>query len=218
MDSHLVQRYGSEGGAAAYRRKYDRSLLRRWSNRRELHVVDRALTEAGTRGRVLDCPCGAGRLVPTLLGHAEHVSATDASGAMVDEARDALATEAAAGRVAFTVASVESLPFPDDHFDTAVCHRLIHHVADPAERARMLSELARVAKRRVVLSFNDATTFKHRLQMRRGRARRRVAFEPDALWTEAAACGLHVLGTPRRLNGYFSLVAIAVLGVEGAEE
>ena len=124
MDTHLYERYGSEAGATAYRHKYERSLARRWSNRRELSAVHRALERAGARGRVLDCPCGAGRLVPTLLAVADHVTAVDLSPEMVKQAEDALAALAAAGRVSFAVASADRLPFPDQAFDTVVCHRL----------------------------------------------------------------------------------------------
>src|SRR5687767_6611582 len=111
MEGHLLARYGSPDGAAAYRKKYERSLARRWSNRRELATVRRALERAGARGRLLDCPCGAGRLVPTLLEVADHVTAVDLSPAMVEQARAALAPEAEAGRVDFAVASAERLPF-----------------------------------------------------------------------------------------------------------
>ena len=60
VECHLHQRYGSKDGACAYRHKYERSLSRRLSNRRELAIVHAALTQAGARDRVLDCPCGAG--------------------------------------------------------------------------------------------------------------------------------------------------------------
>jgi SAM-dependent methyltransferase len=216
VEPGLIQRYESDAGAAAYRRKYERSLLRRLSNRRELAVVSRALAAAGARGHVLDCPCGAGRLVPTILRRAERVTAADVSAAMVREAEDALAAEARAGRVDFAVASAEALPFADDRFDTVVCHRLLHHVQDADERGRILHELARVASRRVVLSFNDATTWKGRSQRRRGRTRGRVALAPDALQAEAAAHGLVLEPPVRRLNGLFSLVAVAVFRVDGA--
>lgn len=213
VERHLLTRYGSKEGALAYRHKYERSLSRRLSNRRELGVVDRALDEAGVRGRVLDCPCGAGRMTPTILAHADHVTAVDLSEAMVDEARSALAPLSAGGRLDFAVASVDDLSFEDAHFDAAVCHRLIHHIADPAQRARVFAELARVTKGSVVMSFSDATTFKHRLQSRRGRKRRRVALDPEQLREEAGSHGLVLRDRPRRLNGLFSLVAVVVFDV-----
>ena len=215
MDEQLVERYLSPSGAAAYRGKYERSLSRRLSHRREMRVVLRALRRAGTQGRVLDCPCGAGRLTPTILRVAEHVTCTDLSPAMVDEARDALGT-LPESRVSFAVAPASELPFEDDAFDTAVCHRLIHHMNDPAERAGVLREMARVARRRVVISFSDDTTWKARSQHRRGVARRRHALTPEALYAEAATFGLTPIGRPFRLNPFFSLVAVMVFEVGGS--
>lgn len=214
MDAHLNTRYASAEGAAAYRSKYEASLTRRWSNRRELVAVRRAIERAQTTGRVLDCPCGAGRLVPTLLGRAEHVTGADLSPAMIVEARAALGPQIEAGRVDLLVASADRLPFPDASFDTVVCHRLLHHLSAPAERAGVLRELARVARRRVLVSFSDATTWKARLQRLRGVTRRRTILTPGELEAEARAAGLVPDGRPLRLCGLVSLVAVAVLRVE----
>ncbi len=216
MDPNLLARYQSSSGAAAYRRKYERSWIRRLSNRRELAIVDRALDRAAAAGRVLDCPCGAGRLTPTILKHADEVVCADISAPMVDEAREALAPLEQAGVVSFAVAAASDLPMEDDAFDTAVCHRLIHHMAEAQERAGVLAELARVASRRVVISFSDDSTWKGRSQRRRGVARKRSALMPADLFAEAAAHGLTPLGKPLRLNGFHSLVAVAVFSVGSA--
>lgn len=217
MDPKLLERYQSSSGAAAYRRKYERSCVRRLSNRRELAMVDRALERAGAAGSVLDCPCGAGRLTPTLLHHAEHVTCADISPAMVAEAQRALAPLEQAGCVSFLTAPANDLPVENDAFDTAVCHRLIHHMADREERAGVLAELARVARRRVVLSFSDDSTHKGRSQRRRGVNRKRHALMPAELYEEAAVHGLTPIGSHLRLNGLFSLVAVAVFAVAGAD-
>ncbi|MDA1196190.1 MAG: class I SAM-dependent methyltransferase [Planctomycetota bacterium] len=215
MDRDLVARYDSASGAAAYRKKYEGSWIRRLSNRRELAVVRTALARAQTRGRVLDCPCGAGRLTPSLLRFADHVICADASASMVAEAQDALRGRADAGEVTFITASAAALPLADDAVDTAVCHRLIHHMANADERAPVWAELARVAKRRVVISFSDDSTWKARSQRRRGVDRRRSALMPEQLNAEAAAHGLMPIGEPIRLNGLHSLVAVAVFAVDG---
>jgi SAM-dependent methyltransferase len=215
VDAHLLERYGSTDGARAYRHKYEASLARRWSNRRELALVERALRRSGARGRLLDCPCGAGRLGPTILAHAEHLTGVDLSPTMVAEARDALSGFAAQGRVEFAVASADRLPFPDRAFDTVVCHRLIHHLG-AGDRAAVLRELARVTQRRVILSFSDATSLKARLQALRGVRRRRSILTPAALADEAAQVGLTLEGKPERLASLFSTVAVAVLRVGSA--
>jgi ubiquinone/menaquinone biosynthesis C-methylase UbiE len=216
MDPILEARYRSPGGAAAYRHKYERSLARRLSNRRELAMVRAALARAGTKGRVLDCPTGAGRLVPTLLAVADHVTGADMSPAMIVEATEALAPALEAGRLDLLVASSDALPFEDDAFDTAVCHRLLHHMPDAEERGATLRELARVAARRVICSFSDDTTPKARRQRRRGVHRRRHPLQPEVFLAEARAAGLSPIGAPLHLAPWFSLVSVVVFAVEGA--
>lgn len=211
MDPKLLARYGSPEGAAAYRRKYERTWIRRLSNRREMGVVRRGLSAAGARDEILDCPCGAGRLVPVLLERAGRVVGADLSPAMVAEARSALAPLVAAGAVDLRVASADALPFPDRAFDTAVCHRLLHHVSERRDRVRILAELGRVARRGVVVSFQDATTGKGRRQARQGKQGRRVVLHPDELAAEAAEAGLLLVPPVHRLSPRFSLIAVAVL-------
>lgn len=211
----LMERYGSAAGAAAYRDKYARSLSRRLSALREASLLRRALARAGTQGPALDAPCGAGRMVPVLLERAARVTALDLSPAMAEEARRGLAPEVLAGRVVVGEGSVERLPFDDGAFDTAVCWRLLHHLTDPSDRGRVLAELARVARRAVVVTFADAGTWKARSQRRRGRDRRCVKVTSEALAAEAAAAGLRLEGT-WRLASAFSLLAVALLRPSGA--
>jgi len=204
--------YGTAGGAAQYREKHRRSLLRRLASRREVSLFDRALGQAAAYGKILDCPCGAGRLGPTLLRRAVRLVGADLSLAMLGEAAKALAAPARSGRVALVRAAGEALPFPDGTFDAAVCSRLLHHLAEPERRAQLLRELARVSARWVVLSFHDATARKRRLQGTRPRSR--VALSPEQLSAEAAKAGLILVPPVRRVNGWFSLVAVALLRVK----
>lgn len=204
--------YGTAEGAAHYREKHRRSFLRRLANRREMSLFYRALAQASASGRFLDCPCGAGRLGPVLLRRAVRLVGADLSAPMLREAGGVLAAPARAGRVAFVRAPAQALPFPTGAFDVAVCSRLLHHLADPADRARVLGELARVALRWVVLSFHDATALKRRLQGRRPRSR--VALAPTELAAEASRQGLALVPPIRRVHGWFSLVAVALFRVE----
>jgi hypothetical protein len=135
---------------------------------------------------------------------------------MVAEARDALHGTAAEGRVRFVVAPADRLPLGDGAVDTAVCHRLLHHMEADEERAGVLRELARVARRRVIASFSDGTTWKAKSQGRRGVERRRHLLAPERLFAEAAAHGLHPIGRPIRLCGFTSLLAVAVFEVREA--
>jgi ubiquinone/menaquinone biosynthesis C-methylase UbiE len=204
--------YGSAAGAAHYREKHRRSLVRRLANRRELSLFYRALAQASASGRFLDCACGAGRLGPVLLRRAVRLVEADLSASMLAEARGTLAVPARAGRVGFVRTSALSLPFRGGSFDVAVCSRLLQHFADPAERGQLLRELARVAGRWVVLSFHDASALKRRLQGKRVRSR--VALTPGQLTAEAAKERLVLVPPIRRVHGWFSLVAVALFRVE----
>jgi len=208
VDLHLGERYRSREGAAAYARKFSRSWTRRISNWRELALVGKALARAGPAERLLDCPCGAGRLWPVLLRHATRLCAADVSGEMLRQGRAILGD---AGTVPLAAATVARLPFADRAFDVAVCHRLLHHLS-VAEREQALSELARVVRRAVVLSFADAETGRARRRRKRGGSSCVFLAEAE-LAAEATRHGLE-LELPV-LRKPFSTQSIAVLRVRG---
>jgi SAM-dependent methyltransferase len=148
--------------------------------------VRRLLARCGAlAGDVLDVPCGAARLRPTLeaLGRYHGV---DISAAM-------LAAVQRDGRL--LRASAWSLPFVDDAFELVLCCRLLHHLETRAERAALLRELTRVTRRFVVASFWDAGSW-HAWRRRSGRRRghdARVAVprtEVEALLEQAGARAL----------------------------
>jgi SAM-dependent methyltransferase len=207
VDLRLEERYRSRAGAAAYARKFSRSWARRLSNWRELAMVAKALARAGRAERLLDCPCGAGRLVPVLARSARRVTALDFSPGMLREARGALGPLALP--VEFVQGSVLALPFPDREFDVAVCHRLLHHLS-AEERAAALAELARISRRCVVLSFANAEAAQARRRRRRGSTSCTLLSESE-LAAEARVHGLELeLPVSRKP---FSMQSIAVLRV-----
>jgi len=199
-------KYDSPGGAAAYRAKYERSWLRKLSHRREMALVRRALARAGvgTGGRILDCPGGCGRLLPVLAPFAQRLVAADRARDMV------LLARAAAPGAGHLVAALPRLPFLTKSFETAVCHRLLHHLRERDARLALLRELARVTRGSVVVSFQDAGTAKARWFRGRGKPRSRHVMAPAELEREARDCGLQPAGAALRLNGLFSTLAIAV--------
>jgi len=104
-------------------------LLRRW-----------------VEGTVLDVGCATGIYVDLLarLGH-------DARG--IDCSEELVAFARAQRRGTFDVGDAEALPYPDDAFDTVLAFDVLEHVDD----ARALAEIARVARRRVLLSVPAET-------------------------------------------------------------
>jgi ubiquinone/menaquinone biosynthesis C-methylase UbiE len=65
-------------------------------------------------------------------------------------------------------ASAFHIPFRDEAVDGVVCCRLSHHLPTPEERERLVSELLRVAKRFVIMTFFDHYSVKN--LVRRARA------------------------------------------------
>ena len=124
---------------------------------------------------VVDCPSGAGRLVPTLrteLG--AQVLGMDRSLAML---REQSGTSAADLRVH---ADATRLPLGEHSVDGALVFRFLHHL--PPDRARaVLHEAARTARRFVVVSFFHPLS-PHAIRRRTRRALTRRAQTRFAHW------------------------------------
>ncbi len=97
-----------------------------------------ALGPVGGR-RVLDAACGPGLYTAELLAAGAEVTAFDASAAMLE-----LARKRAAGRARIDQAVLgQSLPYPDQAFDLAVCALAMHYADD---RGMAYAELFRVLR------------------------------------------------------------------------
>jgi SAM-dependent methyltransferase len=143
----------------------------------------------GRFGRVLDAPCGTGRLTDTLAPLTEQLVGLDVSRAMLTAAPEAF------GGVARIEASVFALPFATATFDVVVACRLLHHFSSPEDRRAILGELARVTRRFVVLSYWDAASWHAWRRRAPGPFRRRghdtrVAIAARTLDADLAAAGL----------------------------
>jgi ubiquinone/menaquinone biosynthesis C-methylase UbiE len=153
-----------------YRKHYGEEQARHYERAKEgdarTHRSETALVERALRGvprgeSVLDLPCGAGRMTVALaeLGFTR-ITGADVSPAMVALARRRLAAEG----LSFPVveADAERLPFADGEFDDVFCFRLFHHFPTAALREQVARELARVARRRVIVSYLDRRSFTSR--------------------------------------------------------
>ncbi|MFN8592480.1 MAG: methyltransferase domain-containing protein [Thermomicrobiales bacterium] len=96
---------------------------------------------------VLDAGCGEGFVARLVL---DAMPGADLTGCDVSEAALAVARESCP-EAHFVIGSVGQLPFPDASFDIACCFEVMEHLPGDLPR-RALSELARVARRAVVLS------------------------------------------------------------------
>ncbi len=131
--------------AEGYERRFRSARgLRRLYRWLESLAFARALGHAEGQ-RVLDCPCGTGRLDPLLRARFREVVGVDRSEAMLGVYR-----RGDPARVGETGDAFQ-LRHADGAFDWVVSHRLFHHMRSDARRLALLRSLARVARRGLIV-------------------------------------------------------------------
>ena len=152
-DSHAAaqRKFDSAEMASVYRRKFIGSP----KDLREKACIREALRDVPPGARVLDLPCGTGRITTFLLGLGYRVVAADFSEHMLEQAREACGAShvPAEAEVTFGRQDVLATTFADGEFDAVVCNRLFHHFTEGETRRRALKELARVSRGPIVASF-----------------------------------------------------------------
>lgn len=205
-------KYHEEEFPDRYATKHGESLSRRLNDRREQRLLEKCLVAAGDLESVADIGCGPGRFWPVLHAHRSSERSTglyalDVSHAMLRYARERYPD--GLGRN-FSVASgsVTALPFVDGAFDCVVSMRLLHHFGGQDARRQALGELARTARRYVIVSLWTDGNYKawrrSRLEGRRGRREYQNRFVVPRVELEAdfAACGLIPLAHHDLIPGY----------------
>jgi len=97
------------------------------------------------RQRVLDAGCGRGRNLRYLLRSGFDVFGIDQDPGAIASVRtlaDQVTTSSRAEN--FVVGEVDSLPWPDLHFDAVISSAVLHFATDPSHFGRMLEEMWRV--------------------------------------------------------------------------
>ena len=141
----------------AARVKYDDKQSQTYQSRKppkhqaEMRLIDRAFALVPKSHRVLDVPCGGGRVMLHLAQQGYTTSGADLSESMLAIARQSVS----GANLSCTVArqDLERLSYANGQFDTVVCFRLFHHFPNPGIRQRVVKELCRVAAKSVVLSY-----------------------------------------------------------------
>lgn len=202
----VAERWSREGDG-------DRYAQARFANRRSAgrdpRLVEGLLRRFANQrpARILDVPCGAGRLQES-LARVGPVTAVDVSFSMLAaRARQAGATRGVQG-------SAWQLPLASDSFDLVVSCRLLHHIAEDTERAAVAAELVRVSRGLVLASFWDAASW-HAFRRRHGlrRARHpdgRIAISRRLLASQFEDAGATVLGFAHSLRLISAQAWIAV--------
>ena len=148
-------RYQDSQVVEAYDRRRFYSLSGRYKNWRLHSMLARVLTMVPPGGVVLDMPCGTGRIENWLLEAPVRVIAADISAEMLAMARQKTRTDA--GRVGFMRTDAGRLPFRSGSIEIVFSIRFFHLI-DQQTRLAVLTELARVAKRGVVVEYRRVDT------------------------------------------------------------
>lgn len=161
----------------------------------EMNLVDAALMHLPRHGRLLDLPCGGGRVALRAAGQGFVVTAADISDAMLDITK----RNAAASRCDIVVdkQDIENLGYGDRAFDASICFRLFHHFPTTDLRRRAVEELCRVSGHAVMISYlsnRSVTSFKRRLRSRLfGRKSQKFDCSLDELSGYFAGCGFRLV-------------------------
>jgi ubiquinone/menaquinone biosynthesis C-methylase UbiE len=149
-------RYQEKAVADAYDSKRFVGLKGRWTHKREKDCLERLLSVVPTGSKILELPCGTGRLTEFLLELGYDVAAADISEEMMSHARRR--TEAYGSRVNFEKADIEGLLYEDNAFSAIAVIRLLHHIPGELHR-KVLSEIYRVTKKWVVITYSNKHSF-----------------------------------------------------------
>jgi ubiquinone/menaquinone biosynthesis C-methylase UbiE len=210
------QKYKADDYAEYYSQKHGATLGRSISNFAERQMIRRSLMRIRRRKQfesVLDCPSGTGRFLPTLSTIASRVITMDTSDAMLREGRRHFGLFAESPQPA--AGSAFELPLIDNAVDVVLCSRLLHHFSEHERRVKILSELARVARVGVVVSFFDASSYrawKRRRKIRRAhKLSGRHAVPRATCVEEARSAGLELIGMNALLRFHTEVTAAAFL-------
>jgi len=154
--SHRIAR--ERFGRKSFAEKYPSQYSNRWRDRREKACIVKCLEAIRPGSRVLDLPCGTGRLTRLLVSRGYEVTGADSSEAMLGHAREnysAFRREQGAQTpyVQFEVRDVLSTGYNTDQFDAVTCIRLFHHFSEAETRRRALRELRRICRGPIIVTF-----------------------------------------------------------------
>jgi SAM-dependent methyltransferase len=147
------ERFSRKSLADKYPSEYGRS----WRDRREKKCVEKCLEAFPAGSRVLDLPCGTGRLTRMLVARGHQVIGADVSEAMLGHARENYRAyqreHSNAPNVQFEVRDVLATGFNANQFDAIACIRLFHHFDESDTRRRALAELRRICNGPIIVTF-----------------------------------------------------------------
>jgi len=162
--------YRTEEVVGAYDQRRFSSVKGKLTDKLEKRLIDKALEAASisSGARILDIPCGTGRLSIYLAHRGLEITGADISLLMVEKAKEKAKKINLAHKIQFEIAEAERLPHGDSAFDAIVSLRLLGHTP-PEARVALLKEFARVSKNYLVLTFYSRNCLQGFLRKRRRR-------------------------------------------------
>jgi SAM-dependent methyltransferase len=201
-------------GAEKYRLNRYRSFDQAWVNRREQHIIAQLLEAWHVPGgTLLDIPCGSGRFVPVCARFGLTTMGVDVHH---DVVQLMLTHHMPRERKRGVCASIFDLPFADNMFDLVLCIRFLHRRYTDVQRKRILGELTRVCRHRMIISYYRFTPLHAIARHWRG-TRGRLAPMSGTQWLALIhGCGLQVLDV-QSLLPYVHMQTFVVLNKYEAE-
>jgi uncharacterized protein YbaR (Trm112 family) len=144
--------------ARAYNEDYRARPTKRWSTRREFALLGRLLSGRPRSRVLLDLPSGGGRLSPAIAPYTDLLVEADIGFGQLLYAREQYGE--GDDRLWLT-ASAFHIPMRDGAVDGIVCSRLSHHLPTEEERERLVTELLRVSRGFVIMTFFDFRSWKN---------------------------------------------------------
>jgi SAM-dependent methyltransferase len=190
--------YATPEEAERYNRKHGRTK----KDVLEEGCLLRGLADVPEGSLVLDMPCGTGKLIHFLRKQGYRVCGCDSSDNVLAVARKryvADSGESLDGNPDVVIEQQDgfNLTYSDDHFDAVVCNRLLHHFHSPDTRRALLTELTRVSRGPVVISFFcsesfSAIRFRIKSRLKGENPTSRIPIPLDTLKADIEACGLRL--------------------------
>jgi ubiquinone/menaquinone biosynthesis C-methylase UbiE len=182
--------YQDKTVAAAYDQSRFATVKGRLFRILRARILERLNSEFNLGRHALDMACGTGLITEWHISKGRSVVAGDISGEMLEQAKMKFGP---VSRATFVRFDAQSLPFHDKSFDSVTCFRFLNLVS-PSVRKVIHSEIARVCRRHVLLSFSADS----RYQQFRGAVKSRIGYgrdhgspaSIDALREELSAAGL----------------------------
>jgi ubiquinone/menaquinone biosynthesis C-methylase UbiE/uncharacterized protein YbaR (Trm112 family) len=178
-------RFQQLGVAQQYNESFIKRGRKEQRTRREIDILQGLLGRVGRVDTAINIPSGGGRLSGPLDAATTTLIEMDSS---LDQLSYGKQHSTLSGGY-WIQASALHIPLKNDSVDVAVCARLSHHLPGESERRRLLSELLRVSRRFVVISFVDKHSLKNASRYLRRRPLDQSAMAASELGRLAASMG-----------------------------